>query len=200
MKNKTKIELLEEIEHLQRLVVKDELTNAFNRRGFYDRVNGLFSEVVFLKRKGESEISKRKKFLISDLSLLFVDVDGLKKINDAHGHRAGDKVISDVCRIIGETIRSADFVGRWGGDEFLVALVGSSEEDAYKIAEKIREAVATDKGLAICKKIAITLSVGVAEESGDLLSIDDLIERADKAMYEAKNNRGKNNTVKYSQL
>jgi len=80
MKNKTNIELRREIEHLQKLVVKDELTNAFNRRGFYDRANGLFNEVVFLKREGKPGISKRKKFLISDLSLLFVDVDGLKKI------------------------------------------------------------------------------------------------------------------------
>lgn len=193
-------ELEKEIRRLRRLVVKDEVTDALNRRGFYEKISEFFNEVLYFKKEGRQRVKSRKKFLIKDLSILFIDLDGLKRINDIYGHRSGDKVIKITASIIKKHIRESDFVGRWGGDEFLVCLVGSSEKDAYNLGEKIREAVKREKGIRIYKEARVTLSIGVAEADESILSIDDLIERTDKAMYEAKNRRGKDNTARYSEI
>lgn len=206
-KNKIIAELKKEIKHLRKLIIQDELTSALNRTGFKKEVAGILEEVVFFKKtKGKKKNIRRKKFLARELSILFIDVDGLKKINDLHGHSAGDRLIKKTATLIKENIRATDFAGRWGGDEFVVALPGSSENNAYKISEKIRKSI-KNKGRALgLRKAKVSLSigvVGVAEEllvNGDSLTIDDLINCADIAMFEAKRVRGGDNSVKYSEI
>lgn len=207
MKSKKISDLEKEIRRLKKLLVTDELTGVLNRTGFKREISRIMNEVIFFKKK-RKKIKKdsRKKFLIKDLTILFIDVDGLKKINDIYGHRSGDRLIKAMARTIEDKVRETDFVGRWGGDEFVVALIGSSEDDGYKIAEIIREEaknVAKSIGFG---KVKITLSIGVAGVSDDLISsnsiltVGELIEYADAAMYEAKIRRGKNNTAKYSEI
>jgi len=192
-------ELEREIRRLKRLTVKDEMTVALNRHGFYERVGEFFNDIVFAK-KNKNLKKGRKKFLIKDFTLLFLDVDNLKKINDVYGHLAGDKVIKAVALAIDDSIRGTDFLARWGGDEFIVGLIGSSEANGYKVAETIRKKVEKDKKIAAYKNIKITLSIGVAEVDDNSFSIDELIERADQAMYYCKRKRGKNCVVRYSKI
>jgi diguanylate cyclase (GGDEF)-like protein len=208
-KNKDKIiaGLKKEIRHLKKLVVQDELTSALNRTGFKREVSGILKEVLFFRKtKKKNANFHRKKNLIKDLSVLFIDVDGLKKINDMHGHSAGDRLIKKTAILIKENIRMTDFVGRWGGDEFVVALPGSSENDAYKISEKIRKSIKGKGNVLGLRKAKVSLSiglVGVTKEllaSSDSLGLDDLIDCADSAMYEAKKGRGGDNSVKYSEI
>ncbi len=207
MKSKEVLELEKEIRRLKKLLVTDELTGVLNRTGFKKETSRILNEVLFFKTKSKkNDRDQRKKFLIKDLALLFLDVDGLKKINDLYSHRSGDKLIKTIAKVIENNVRDTDFVGRWGGDEFVVALTGSSEDDGYKIAEIIREEaknVAKSIGFG---KVKVTLSIGVAEVSAKLISsngiltVGELIEYADAAMYEAKIRRGKNNTAKYSEI
>ncbi|MFA4890548.1 MAG: GGDEF domain-containing protein [Candidatus Paceibacterota bacterium] len=206
-KNKIIAELKKEISHLKKLVVQDELTSALNRTGFKKEVADILKEVVFFKKtKRKKKNIHRKKFLARELSVLFIDVDGLKKINDLHGHSTGDRLIKKTAILIKENVRTTDFVGRWGGDEFVVAFPGSSEGDAYKISEKIRKSIKNKGKMLGLRKAKVSLSIGVVGvtkellASSDSLTIDDLIDYADVAMYEAKRVRGGDNSVKYSEI
>lgn len=163
----------------------------------HDSRTGLKSK-SYLEERLEDIISsfknpenKERKEGFKNLSLLFCDIDNFKKINDTLGHRVGDEVLKKVSEIINENIRAADIVCRWGGDEIVVALLGANEEEAAIIAEKIRLAVEKES-----KDTGVTMSIGAVfyEEGLDMKS---LAERADKAMYLAKEN-GKNNVKTYS--
>jgi diguanylate cyclase (GGDEF)-like protein len=128
------------------------------------------------------------------LSVLFVDIDHFKAINDAHGHAVGDDALCHVARTLAGALRSADVVGRWGGEEFVVGLVECEPDEAWTIAERMRRAVAAsplDLGAA---RVAITVSVGLACGPRRGEAATDLIARADRAMYEAKR-AGRNRVV-----
>jgi diguanylate cyclase (GGDEF)-like protein len=196
---KTIEELKKEIRRLKKLVDRDAMTAALNRHGFYRRAGEFFNDIIFEKKNKISK-KKRKKFLIKDFSVLFIDVDNLKKVNDVCGHPTGDRVIKTVAHIINGSIRKTDFFARWGGDEFVVGLVGSSEAGGHKVAEAIRKKIAKDRTINVHKNIKVTASVGVAEVDDSLFSINDLIERADAAMCECKRVKGKNCVVKYSEI
>jgi diguanylate cyclase (GGDEF)-like protein len=196
-------ELRKEIAHLRELITHDELTGTLNRRGFFESVSGFFNTALLYKRKekgGKNKKKTRKKYLIKDLSIIFVDLDGVKKVNDIYGHAAGDLIIQTAARIIKNNIRETDFVARWGGDEFVIATIGADEADAYKIAEKIRVAGKKGKEFSSYEQVRVTFSNGVAELDKNINSPEELIERADNAMYEAKNNRGRNCTVMFSKI
>lgn len=180
-----------EIRQLKGLATKDPLTGLFNRRGFEDEVNRLIEDITFAKENPEA----RKHFYIDSISILFFDIDDFKKLNDEYGHKTGDQALNQVSQIIQQKIRSIDFVGRWGGEELVAALVGSHEEDAFRKAEEIRKAI---KSRAKAGAEIVTVSVGVAELEGGI-GLEELIKRADKAMYEAKR-RGKDGVVKFSEL
>ena len=197
--NKKVKELRKEISRLKKMVVKDEVTGILNRRGFYERISEFFNDVVFFKKDRVAR-EKRKEFVVKDLAILFIDIDNLKRINDIYGHAAGDKVIKIVAKIIEGNIRKSDFAGRWGGDEFVVGLVGSTEGSAFKVAQIIKDKSLEDKRISTYKGVKTSLSIGAAEVDDSVLSIDDLIDRADRAMYEGKHKKGKNFIVKYSEI
>jgi diguanylate cyclase (GGDEF)-like protein len=124
------------------------------------------------------------------LSLLFFDVDDFKQINDSFGHHAGDRALIRIAALLKETIRETDLSARWGGEEFIVALIDTGADHAYAIAEKIRKNIETDAVLRQIVDHPVTASFGLTcfiEND----TIDTMLKRVDDALYEAKA-QGKN--------
>jgi two-component system, cell cycle response regulator len=161
----------------RRLATTDMLTGLLNRRAFLDAI------------ERERARSDRHAF---PLSLLLLDVDHFKAVNDGRGHDAGDAVLRGIARVLEGVARKSDFVSRWGGEEFVVALPQTGEAGARIAAERVRRAVATeayrvpDGG----DPIRATISIGVASADAPW-SVEKLIGAADAAMYAAKV-RGRN--------
>lgn len=192
--SKNLIEKLErEVKRLKELAFKDELTQLYNRRGFKEESLKFLNEVLASKR-----YKKRKSLFINNFSLIVFDIDNFKKLNDNYGHDAGDAAIKQLGNVIRDRVRSIDSVARWGGEEFIVGLVGASEKDAYVIADDIRERIEAAKLDWRGRKISTTLSGGVADLS-KAKDFEDLFHSADKALYSAKRT-GKNKIVKASEL
>jgi diguanylate cyclase len=186
--------LKREVAKLRLLVYKDPLTGVYNRRGFTEEVQKILAAV----ERGRAHGRSKAKFSLTALCLLMLDVDDFKKLNDAYGHDAGDAALKDAAQTLIDGVRQSDFVGRWGGEEFVIALLGAGEKDGALVAENLRRTIA-DKKLAFKKKkIPLSASFGVAEFrlKDDLAK---LIDRADKAMYAAKKG-GKNRVVKFSDI
>lgn len=124
-------------------------------------------------------------------AVAMLDLDDFKAINDVHGHRAGDRVIVETARRLAATARTADVVGRWGGEEFVVIAPDTARDGATRLAERCRAAIAATPMLG--SRLAVTVSVGVAvAEVGD--DPRSLVHRADTAMYRAKR-AGRNQVV-----
>ena len=161
-------------EHYQKKLfesaLRDGLTSTFNRRYFVDRLQ---SEIRFAVRHEKT------------LALLFVDIDYFKKINDEHGHLAGDQVLAGVARVMTSTIRAEDVLARYGGEEFAVICREIEADGALALGERLRTAVAQHRFEHAGNVVPVTVSVGIAAER----KIEDaqaFIAAADAAMYEAK--------------
>ena len=178
-----------EILDLKKLVYRDELTGLYNRRGFKDEATPFLNE----SNSFEKFKNKRKSIVIKNFSLILFDIDNFKKINDTYGHPAGDMVIQFVSQIIEDRVRELDLVARWGGEEIIVGLPGANLDDAFKIADDIREKISKTSLKYGDKEIRLTLSGGISSSGRDKLEM--LIQKADEALYEAKNS-GKNKIVK----
>ncbi len=167
----TERELL--MQRLEEMAVYDSLTGLFNRRAFMDHFEGEIDRAVRHRRP---------------LSLLMLDIDHFKTVNDTYGHQAGDMVLRAVATICQETVRSHDVVGRYGGEEIAVLLGEACLSDALSVAERIRVRIAdakVDYGEAHLK---VTTSVGAASlDTVDPKTCDALIKAADTALYRAKN-------------
>lgn len=170
---------------LQLLANRDSLTNALNRRGLEEIGEHLYAH--FTRAGGQ-------------LALLMLDIDHFKSVNDNHGHPVGDAVLRELSRIVTATIRAGDYFARYGGEEFCVLLPGCSEEQACKLADRLRQRFAEAKlnygheGVLQC-----TLSVGVADLSKATPSFGELLAEADKALYRAKE-IGRNRVFAASQM
>lgn len=150
----------------------DYLTGCLNRRAFMIRLEEELARAV-RNQKG--------------ISLILVDIDDFKSINDFYGHLAGDYVLRQFSECLNRGIRTYDFIGRYGGEEFIICLPDTEIQDAYQIAERMRQSVEEMMTLYEESQIKITGSFGVAgSHPGVEEPIDKLINRADKAMYEAK--------------
>ncbi len=170
--NTTARELEDANQSLETLANTDPLTGIFNRRKM---VNFLKTEIKRSQRYGNT------------FALIMFDVDNFKNINDTHGHQIGDHVLKEIATIASDEARDTDFLARWGGEEFLILCPETNENGSGEIAERIRLATESKK---LKDGISITISAGVtAHQTQDTL--DDLLNRVDKAMYHAKNN-GKN--------
>ncbi len=157
-------------ETLHELSLTDSLTGLGNRRALDLRLD---EEAARCSRNGKP------------VSLLMIDVDNLKQVNDDEGHKAGDRVLQAASYAIRRFTRASDFVGRWGGDEFLVIASDTSEEAAKALADRILAATARDRVVRPEHRRA-GLSVGIATASTTDVDTDELLEAADRAMYEAK--------------
>jgi diguanylate cyclase (GGDEF)-like protein len=159
-------------ERLVHLAYTDGLTGLANHNHFLDRLEEELSRVV---RHGKV------------LSLLFLDLDHFKLINDDHGHQCGDMVLEAVASILRSSIRRSDVPGRYGGEEFAVMLPETGADSAFVLAERIRQRVADREFDLNGRIVQITISAGVATYPGrGEMSARDLIDAADASLYAAK--------------
>ncbi len=163
------------MEQLQILATYDSLTGLLNRRALYEAINNECSRA----RRGDTPIS-----------LIMLDIDHFKMINDQHGHLTGDQALCHVTHTILQYKRSYDLVGRWGGEEFLMALPGADLPEAGSVAERLRtELNANPLPIAEGKLLHIHASFGVATlNTAENSSLDHSIQQVDRALYRAKNN------------
>jgi diguanylate cyclase (GGDEF)-like protein len=164
------------VKELERLANTDSLTGVWNRR--------------YLLIVAEQEIKRTQRYNVS-FSVLLIDIDHFKKINDTFGHSIGDEVIIFMTKTVLNYLRQGDCFGRFGGEEFLVLLPETDINEAMIVAEIIRENIA-NKHIAFGEKqVSITLSIGVASYKLGDKTIDAIIQRADRALYQSKN-QGRN--------
>ncbi len=165
---------------VKELSMRDGLTGLFNRR--------------VLEEMLEIEGCKRK---VAPLSLLVIDLDNFKLVNDTYGHPAGDLVLQTVARVLRENTRGSDLAVRSGGEEFSVLLSSVTPLGALEIGERIRSKIAKTMITYNGRQIKVTASVGVAHRSSEnICTMKELVERADQALYEAKR-LGKNRVYVY---
>jgi diguanylate cyclase (GGDEF)-like protein len=162
-------------EKIQRQATTDGLTGLVNHKTFYEIL--------------EKELWRSRRYG-GRISLVMIDVDNLKNINDAYGHRAGDKAIREISRRIKECIRQIDTAARYGGDEFAVILLNSSLEDAIIVARRMVDAVASSRTTWQKEQISLSISVGLGQYDAETTP-EDITSRSDQALYMAKQ-AGKN--------
>ncbi len=174
---------------LRKLIYRDELTTLLNRRGFYNFVKPIFKEV----KSNKEYFHKRKKISIKSLSLLFIDIDNFKPINDCYGHDVGDRAVCFIARAVKRLIRNIDVVSRWGGDEFLIALVGANASESKIVASKIIKYLSTHPFRLKNERFFLSISIGIASLKKEK-RLNSLIKHADIAMYRAKRMKRINNS------
>ena len=123
--------------------------------------------------------------------MLMIDIDHFKKKNDKFGHLVGDVILREVAALIKQNVREIDLVGRYGGEEFSVILVDTNKLDAQLAGERIRKAIESYKFKAYDEVIDVTISAGISSFPQEGQTTEDLIEKADSALYQAKN-KGRN--------
>lgn len=171
-------ELEQELEEVSELVREDQLTGALNRRGLDETLDRE------LKRADRSKLP---------VSVALLDIDNFKHLNDSLGHQAGDRALIHLTKVIKETLRPADTVGRYGGEEFLIVLPDTDLNAAVEAMQRLQRDLTKKFFLHNNERILVTFSAGVALRGEDE-EAEDLIGRADKAMYQAKQ-AGKNRVM-----
>jgi diguanylate cyclase (GGDEF)-like protein len=155
---------------IEELARTDELTGVYNRRHI---TKALYEELAFTRRAA------------MPLSVALIDLDFFKRINDTYGHPAGDEVLKSVTIALSANLRGIDKIGRYGGEEFLLVLPSSTEEDSVDVVDRLRQIVAALDWSAISSDLRVTMSVGVAQVRTDEAP-DEALSRADIALYKAK--------------
>jgi diguanylate cyclase (GGDEF)-like protein len=183
--------------HLSKLEAVSRLYLDAQKKAVTDGLTGLITHAHF-KEQLASRFYEARRFN-QPLSLMFIDIDHFKRINDTYGHQTGDEVLRQVCRVIQERVRACDVAARYGGEEMAVLLPQTDLAGAMILAERMREAISelsvTDlRGQAI---VSVTASLGVSELEPDDQAPADLIERSDQAVYRAKH-RGRNQVVQWT--
>ena len=174
------LSILKQRDELSRLATTDSLTGISNRRA--------------LINAGEREFYRQSRYK-NPLSVLMIDVDKFKNINDSQGHPVGDKVIRNVAEIMTSSVRTQDIVGRVGGEEFVALLPETDLEGATAIAERLRSTVENSNVLnENGKAVRFTISIGIATTRLEDQSFEQLLGRADKGLYKAKES-GRNRVV-----
>ena len=177
------IELEEAHKNVKLMANTDDLTKLNNRRSFFE-----LAEQAFITAKRYNQ----------PLSLVMIDIDKFKRINDTNGHMAGDKALAKLAQNIKSHIRAVDIAGRFGGDEFSILLPSTSLEDIMVQVERLREVIAEQVVTYSGEDIVFTCSFGIAELNKNMSVMEDLITLADEALYQAKN-KGGNCIVAYDE-
>lgn len=169
---------------VKELAIRDGLTGLYNHRHFQEMLS---YTIVHSDRYS------------AQASLLMIDVDDLKVINDTYGHQAGDTVLSSIGNILSETLRKVDIPARYGGDEFAVILPNTNKTGSIAVAEKIRSRLKRVSLRSDSRELQVTFSIGIATYPQCAASKELLIEKTDRALYESKNN-GKNKITHYEDI
>jgi diguanylate cyclase (GGDEF)-like protein len=169
---------------LERENVTDALTGIFNRR--------------YLERRLQEEFSRAQRYHLP-LSILLVDLDNFKVVNDTYGHLAGDNTLVSFTQMVTQAIRATDVVARWGGDEFLIVATNTSDSDAYQLAERIRRSAESNVfdmtgGDKRAYNVQVSVSIGVSCYCEKFECVEEFVESVDQMMYAAKR-EGRNRTV-----
>jgi diguanylate cyclase (GGDEF)-like protein len=174
----TSLTTAQKYDRIRREVVTDPLTNLYNRR--------------FFEKRAEEEVARSLRNQ-QPVTMLMMDVDHFKRINDTYGHQTGDKVLQRIAQHLTDSVRKSDVCGRYGGEEFVLILPDTPGRNAVFLADRLRKGVADIlyTGLGIPSDVSITISGGVATCPRDVTTVEDLVRRADEALYEAKS-RGRN--------
>ncbi len=182
------VDVTEQVRLQKRLEVlskTDALTQTYNRRGMYEIVE---------------QAKRRYEEFYEPFSIVICDIDHFKYVNDAFGHECGDEVLVNLVRYMKLLVREFDHVGRWGGEEFLIILSNTTENEAVEIADRIRSMIAQKPFMCQSTEnpvyINITLGVSVYDAKYD---VKENLAKADQALYYGKNN-GRNQVVRYSQI
>ncbi|PKH02615.1 GGDEF domain-containing protein [Psychromonas sp. MB-3u-54] len=159
----------------------DPLTGVYNRR--------------HMDKCLQEEIAKAQRYKF-DLSLLLIDLDNFKLINDQHGHQVGDQVLTEMSALVVQELRSFDVMARYGGEEFLVIAPNTGPEYTHILAERLRKKIETHHFIAASKalEIKLTISIGGASYGGSITSQESLVLRADNNLYLAKG-QGRNKVI-----
>jgi diguanylate cyclase (GGDEF)-like protein len=170
------VHLMQELRNARDLTrtfsITDVLTGVFNRRHFMAQV--------------ETEFAKAKRYKLA-MSVIMLDIDHFKSVNDKHGHSAGDDVLVGVSSMIAKCLRDADVLARYGGEEFIVLLPQTDGHEAMVVAERIRQEVETLEVLPeVGPRIAVTASLGVAAIREDTDTLATILKHADAALYQVK--------------
>jgi diguanylate cyclase (GGDEF)-like protein len=165
----------------ERLAQLDPLTGLNNRRAFYDRTSPLWAHAL---RHGHAT------------SVMLLDIDRFKQINDLHGHAHGDEVLKVLANILRHSVRQGDVLARWGGEEFIVFLPETGEHDATALAERLRAEFAETRIAREGGTTAVTASFGIAQKADCHLTLDALIAAADECLYQSKQ-QGRNRVTIY---
>lgn len=177
-----KIEMDEK--ELKELSIHDGLTGLFNKREFESRM--------------VDEVARSKRYN-STFSLIMLDIDHFKAVNDTYGHQAGDHVLKTISNTINSEVRSVDFVARYGGEEMAVILPNINGEDTFKVSERLRKAISSlPIPVSEDRAIHVTVSMGIATFPDNADTGDNLIRSADKALYNAKK-AGRNQVSRYKE-
>lgn len=173
---------------LQDITEQKRLENEMARLATHDHLTGSYNRLKIVEALEQT--AREADRYARPFSVMLFDIDNFKAVNDTHGHTAGDRVLKQLTATVEETLRDTDFLGRWGGEEFLVVAPHTAHEGARTLAERIRMAVAASNFRDID---GITISIGVAEyRPGETL--EQLEERADRLLYKAKKT-GRNRVV-----
>ena len=156
---------------LARLATTDELTSVLNRRAFFE--------------KAERELWRAVRYE-HPMSVVLIDVDHFKAVNDNYGHAVGDEVLVALAGMLEGALRQSDVVARLGGEEFAVLLPETDGELALKITDRLRQTIEGSPMRSRAGAIELTVSAGIAERKADTTSVADLLDRADTALYAAK--------------
>jgi len=156
---------------LQELALRDGLTGLLNRRYWESCL--------------EREFARHQRY-DNPVSLVIFDIDHFKRVNDTYGHQTGDEVIRETARITSQLVRETDFAGRYGGEEFVVLLPGTTLDGAAQFAERLRSTIERQQIDYQGSPLTFTISLGVATLADDMAGYQALLERADKALYQSK--------------
>ncbi|AAC06416.1 GGDEF domain-containing protein [Aquifex aeolicus] len=185
-----KVAVIKMIETLKKILIETSKEKTlYERMALTDPLTGLYNRRVFTEM-AEKELAKAKRYGYN-FSILMIDIDNFKKINDTYGHDVGDLVLKKISEILKRNVRGADLVARFGGEEFIVMLSNTNLNGAVKKAEQLRRMIEqTPIELPNGEKLRVTVSIGVSTYRGHE-SLEELIKEADQALYEAKR-KGKN--------
>jgi diguanylate cyclase (GGDEF)-like protein len=157
---------------IEEISITDDLTNIYNIR--------------YLDQAVDIEIERARRYR-SMFSLVFMDIDNFKKVNDCFGHLVGSRVLIEMAQLLQDSLRKVDVVSRYGGDEFVIILPQTSRESSFMVAERLRKVIekhtfSRDEG----ESVRLTASLGIASYPGDANNKEELLKLADNAMYQGK--------------